>query len=193
MAILRHAGWRRVYTRASLRFSLPLSKPPLGGSIPHPLSEFLCPSLDFQDTHFIVSIFILSSGTLNGPVMDLNWFCCHTNYFFSFTYKVVVTNTVPHEVQKLQCAKIKTVDISLILSEAIRRIHNGESMSYLFRNIAMDDWRNFLFMLTKWTCSKAYIMDSHVRKRVEVDLGHPVFCCGHCQLVVYVLETFFHC
>nr|DBA27862.1 TPA: hypothetical protein GDO54_008311 [Pyxicephalus adspersus] len=57
----------------------------------------------------------------------------------SSIFEVVVTNTVPHEVQKLQCAKIKTVDISLILSEAIRRIHNGESMSYLFRNIAMDD------------------------------------------------------
>uniref|UniRef100_A0A3Q2GBL2 Phosphoribosyl pyrophosphate synthetase associated protein 1 n=1 Tax=Cyprinodon variegatus TaxID=28743 RepID=A0A3Q2GBL2_CYPVA len=53
--------------------------------------------------------------------------------------EVVVTNTVPHEVQKLQCPKIKTVDVSLILAEAIRRIHNGESMSYLFRNIAVDD------------------------------------------------------
>lgn len=53
--------------------------------------------------------------------------------------EVVVTNTVPHEVQKLQCPKIKTVDVSLILSEAIRRIHNGESMAYLFRNIAVDD------------------------------------------------------
>ncbi|XP_011828814.1 PREDICTED: phosphoribosyl pyrophosphate synthase-associated protein 2 isoform X3 [Mandrillus leucophaeus] len=52
---------------------------------------------------------------------------------------VVVTNTIPHEVQKLQCPKIKTVDISMILSEAIRRIHNGESMSYLFRNIGLDD------------------------------------------------------
>ncbi|XP_051987769.1 phosphoribosyl pyrophosphate synthase-associated protein 2 isoform X1 [Xyrauchen texanus] len=53
--------------------------------------------------------------------------------------EVVVTNTIPHEIQKLQCPKIKTVDISMILSEAIRRIHNGESMSYLFRNIDMDD------------------------------------------------------
>ncbi|CAL8236246.1 unnamed protein product [Boreogadus saida] len=53
--------------------------------------------------------------------------------------EVVVTNTIPHELQKLQCPKIKTVDISMILAEAIRRIHNGESMSYLFRNIAMDD------------------------------------------------------
>ena len=53
--------------------------------------------------------------------------------------QVVVTNTVPHELQKLQCPKIKTVDISLILCEAIRRIHNGESMAYLFRNITVDD------------------------------------------------------
>jgi len=53
--------------------------------------------------------------------------------------EVVVTNTVPHEGQKLQCQKIKTVDISFIISEAIRRIHYGESMSYLFRNISNDD------------------------------------------------------
>jgi phosphoribosylpyrophosphate synthetase len=53
--------------------------------------------------------------------------------------EVVVTNTVPHEVQKMQCHKIKTVDISLLLSEAIRRIHNQESMSYLFRDINADD------------------------------------------------------
>ncbi|KAI5613737.1 phosphoribosyl pyrophosphate synthase-associated protein 1, partial [Silurus asotus] len=53
--------------------------------------------------------------------------------------EVVVTNTVPHEIQKLQCPKIKTVDVSMILAEAIRRIHNGESMAYLFRNITVDD------------------------------------------------------
>lgn len=53
--------------------------------------------------------------------------------------EVIVSNTIPHEVQKLQCPKIKTVDISMILAEAIRRIHNGESMSYLFRNIGVDD------------------------------------------------------
>lgn len=59
--------------------------------------------------------------------------------FWCLYDQVVVTNTIPHEIQKLQCPKIKTVDISMILSEAIRRIHNGESMSYLFRNIGMDD------------------------------------------------------
>lgn len=52
---------------------------------------------------------------------------------------VVVTNTVPHEVQKMQCHKIKTVEIDVMLSESIRRIYHDESMSYLFRNISTDD------------------------------------------------------
>ena len=54
--------------------------------------------------------------------------------------QVVVTNTVPHDVQKLQCHKIKTVDISILISEAIRRIHNKESMSHLFRHVRLEDW-----------------------------------------------------
>ncbi|XP_024892679.1 phosphoribosyl pyrophosphate synthase-associated protein 2 isoform X2 [Temnothorax curvispinosus] len=53
--------------------------------------------------------------------------------------EVVVTNTVPHDVQKMQCPKIKTVDISVLLAEAIRRIHNKESMSYLFKNVTLED------------------------------------------------------
>ncbi|CAH8578432.1 unnamed protein product [Schistosoma rodhaini] len=53
--------------------------------------------------------------------------------------EVVVTNTVPHEVQKMQCHKIRTVDISPLLAEAIRRIYNDESMSYLFMNVPKDD------------------------------------------------------
>ncbi|KAJ8923372.1 hypothetical protein NQ315_001930 [Exocentrus adspersus] len=53
--------------------------------------------------------------------------------------EVVVTNTIPHELQKMQCHKIKTVDISILLSEAIRRIHNKESMSYLFKNVTLED------------------------------------------------------
>ncbi|KAK7601840.1 hypothetical protein V9T40_009281 [Parthenolecanium corni] len=53
--------------------------------------------------------------------------------------EVVVTNTIPHELQKMQCHKIKTVDISILIAEAIRRIHNKESMSYLFKNVTLDD------------------------------------------------------
>ncbi|KAI9596712.1 ribose-phosphate pyrophosphokinase 3 [Syncephalis fuscata] len=49
--------------------------------------------------------------------------------------KIVVTNTVPHESKKAVCAKLDTIDISATLAEAIRRTHNGESVSYLFSHV----------------------------------------------------------
>lgn len=62
-----------------------------------------------------------------------NLSCLH---FIDFIFLLFI---VPHEAQKLQCAKIKTVDISMMVAEAIRRIHNKESMSYLFRNVTLED------------------------------------------------------
>eukprot|EP01137_Pigoraptor_chileana_P031482 Opistho-2@19360 len=50
---------------------------------------------------------------------------------------VVVTNTIPHEEKKKACDKIKTIDIAPIFAEAIRRTHNGESVSYLFRHVPL--------------------------------------------------------
>ena len=58
-----------------------------------------------------------------------------------FLSKVVVTNTIPCEEKQAECEKIKSVDISALVAEAVRRIHNGESMSYLFRNIPLEDWQ----------------------------------------------------
>ena len=49
--------------------------------------------------------------------------------------KVVVTNTIPHEHLKKLCSKLDTIDISATLAEAIRRTHNGESVSYLFHHV----------------------------------------------------------
>ncbi|KAJ3365090.1 hypothetical protein GGF32_000270 [Allomyces javanicus] len=46
--------------------------------------------------------------------------------------QVVVTNTIPHDEKKSKCPKLATIDISATLAEAIRRTHNGESVSYLF-------------------------------------------------------------
>lgn len=48
--------------------------------------------------------------------------------------RVVVTNTVPHDDKKAMCSKLETIDISATLAEAIRRTHNGESVSYLFNH-----------------------------------------------------------
>ncbi|KAJ1531146.1 hypothetical protein HK405_001674 [Cladochytrium tenue] len=46
--------------------------------------------------------------------------------------KVVVTNTIPHQDKKLLCPKLDTIDVSATFAEAIRRTHNGESVSWLF-------------------------------------------------------------
>lgn len=47
--------------------------------------------------------------------------------------EIIVTNTYPVPQEKLDaCPKLKIMDISGVLAEAIRRTHNGESISYLF-------------------------------------------------------------
>lgn len=47
---------------------------------------------------------------------------------------IACTNTVPMEDKLKQSNKLKTLDISPVLAESIRRLHNGESVSYLFRH-----------------------------------------------------------
>ncbi|KAJ1903069.1 ribose phosphate diphosphokinase subunit prs4, partial [Tieghemiomyces parasiticus] len=49
--------------------------------------------------------------------------------------KVVVTNTIPHDFKMTVCPKLDTIDVSATLAEAIRRTHNGESVSYLFSHV----------------------------------------------------------
>jgi ribose-phosphate pyrophosphokinase len=49
-------------------------------------------------------------------------------------HKVVCTNTVPLEGKEETCDKLETIDVSGVLAESIRRLHNGESVSYLFRH-----------------------------------------------------------
>ena len=52
---------------------------------------------------------------------------------------VVVTNTVPlGQKSELLGDRLKVVDISPTLAEAIRRTHNGESVSFLFTHAPTD-------------------------------------------------------
>ncbi|RKP25267.1 phosphoribosyltransferase-like protein [Syncephalis pseudoplumigaleata] len=47
--------------------------------------------------------------------------------------RVVVTNTIPISSDKRQLtSKLEVIDVSSVLAEAIRRTHNGESVSFLF-------------------------------------------------------------
>ncbi|CAH1637399.1 unnamed protein product [Spodoptera littoralis] len=48
---------------------------------------------------------------------------------------IVVTNTIPQDTNMKMCPKIQTIDISVMLAEAIRRTHYAESVSYLFTNV----------------------------------------------------------
>ncbi|CAG8740173.1 2376_t:CDS:2, partial [Ambispora leptoticha] len=48
-------------------------------------------------------------------------------------YQLVVTNSFPISLEKRrQSSKLVIIDVSGTLAEAIRRTHNGESISYLF-------------------------------------------------------------
>jgi len=48
---------------------------------------------------------------------------------------VVATNSIPQEQNMLDCDKIRCIDVAMIFAEALRRTHNGESVSYLFANV----------------------------------------------------------
>lgn len=48
--------------------------------------------------------------------------------------KIICTNTMPLQDKLKRCPKLEKLDISPTLAEAIRRLHNGESVSYLFNN-----------------------------------------------------------
>lgn len=70
---------------------------------------------------------ILSHGIFSGEGLDkIN----STNF-----EAVVVTNTLPQHNQMEKCSKIQCIDVSMIFAEAVRRTHNGESVSYLFSNV----------------------------------------------------------
>jgi len=48
---------------------------------------------------------------------------------------IVVTNTIPQDRNMRACNKIQVIDVSMMFAEAVRRTHNGESVSYLFENV----------------------------------------------------------
>ncbi|PHH60369.1 hypothetical protein CDD81_1807 [Ophiocordyceps australis] len=70
---------------------------------------------------------IVTHGILSGKAIE--------NINHSCLAGLVVTNTVPLGDKVQRCKKIKVIDVAGTLAEAIRRTHNGESVSYLFTNV----------------------------------------------------------
>merc|ERR1712008_598528 len=70
---------------------------------------------------------ILTHGIFSGPALQrINNACFEA---------VVVTNTIPQDIAMKNCDKIRCIDVSMMFAEAVRRTHNGESVSYLFSNV----------------------------------------------------------
>ncbi|MDX2019293.1 MAG: ribose-phosphate pyrophosphokinase [Deltaproteobacteria bacterium] len=46
--------------------------------------------------------------------------------------QVIVTDSIPHRKEVLDCTKIKVLSVAPLLSEAVKRIHTGDSISSLF-------------------------------------------------------------
>lgn len=63
-----------------------------------------------------------SHGLFSGKAID--------NINKSSLDKVVVTNTIPYK--KEPCDKIEILSVGTLIAEAIRRIHNNESLSAIF-------------------------------------------------------------
>ncbi|GAA5872982.1 hypothetical protein JCM1840_007288 [Sporobolomyces johnsonii] len=70
---------------------------------------------------------LVTHGILSGPAMKvLNE---------SKIEKLIVTNSIPQANHKKGCSRLREVDISPVLAEAIRRSHYGESVSTLFTSV----------------------------------------------------------
>jgi ribose-phosphate pyrophosphokinase len=63
-------------------------------------------------------------GVLSGPAVQ--------RIEASVLKEIVVTNSIPPSEEVAACSKIKFVSIGKLLGEAIRRIHNSDSVSSLF-------------------------------------------------------------
>ncbi|BGP28006.1 hypothetical protein JCM10295v2_006993 [Rhodotorula toruloides] len=67
---------------------------------------------------------LVTHGILSGPALKvLNE---------SPLEKLIVSNSIPQEEHKRGCPKLRVIDISHVLAEAVRRSHHGESVSQLF-------------------------------------------------------------
>jgi ribose-phosphate pyrophosphokinase len=66
----------------------------------------------------------VSHGVLSGPALS--------RIEKSPLTELTVTNSIPQGENLKRCKKLRVIDIAPMMAEAIRRIHNGESISVLF-------------------------------------------------------------
>ncbi|KAM0749406.1 ribose-phosphate pyrophosphokinase [Meredithblackwellia eburnea MCA 4105] len=70
---------------------------------------------------------LVTHGILSGPALKV--------LTESRIEKLIVTNSIPQSGHKAGCAKVKEIDVSHVLAEAVRRSYYGESVSALFSQV----------------------------------------------------------
>lgn len=70
---------------------------------------------------------LVTHGILSGPALKV--------LEESSITKLMVTNSIPQRAHRAGCSKIRELDVSHVLAEAVRRSHYGESVSFLFDSI----------------------------------------------------------
>lgn len=70
---------------------------------------------------------VITHGILSGNAVEL--------INKSHLHEVAVSTSVPQAEHMAACSKLRTFEVAPIFAEAIRRIHNGESVSFLFDHV----------------------------------------------------------
>ncbi|KAG8976847.1 Ribose-phosphate pyrophosphokinase 2 [Tulasnella sp. 427] len=72
-------------------------------------------------------IAIVTHGILSGNALDV--------VEKSPLERLVVTNTIPQDLNAKRCKKLDVIDVAPVLGEVVRRSHYGESVSKLFTEV----------------------------------------------------------
>ena len=86
-----------------------------------------------------------ASAIINQGARKVSAYCIHPvlsgkaihNIENSLLEELIVSNSIPLKDNALKCGKIKTLSLAAMLSEAIRRTNNEESISLMFSDINM--------------------------------------------------------
>ena len=91
-----------------------------------------CGTLSLAAKHLLTGgassvLALVTHGILSGPALKV--------LAESSITKLIVTNSIPQARHLAGGSKVREIDVSHVLAEAVRRSHYGESVSFLFHSI----------------------------------------------------------
>lgn len=97
-----------------------------------------CGTLALAATHLLAGgatsvLALVTHGILSGPALKV--------LAESAITKLIVTNSIPQSRHLANGSKVREIDVSHVLAEAVRRSHFGESVSFLFHSIPWTEVR----------------------------------------------------